>query len=321
MALARLKNLAKLTLLLGAPVAVLALLFSCGVYCGHENRVAVLKFERDWLGFDVTVPGEPVKPEPVKTEPVKTEPVKTEPVKTEPVKTEPVVPPEPVVAVNADALPFVMPEPAPLSGENRAKLDSLVRLKVLVLVDPVLAARQPDWLMYVQRHVTWGSQVLEKQIGVHLDLHGVVRMEEIPQGLADVQEHAREGADLLLVFVDREFRGPIEVPEIIGANVDVMLVQAVGHSPSGHLRGLLFALGQVLGAQPLGESDESWMGGVRVDDARPIKLDATNRMLMLTRKSLGFASPPKPTKDEVPADPRLPSVQDPEPEQPEEESN
>jgi hypothetical protein len=107
MALARLKNLAKLTLLIGAPVAVLVGLFSCGVYCGHENRVAVLKFERDWLGFDVTVPGEP-KPEPVKTEPVKTEPVKTEPVKTEPVKTEPVktepvktepVKTEPVVAV------------------------------------------------------------------------------------------------------------------------------------------------------------------------------------------------------------------------------
>jgi hypothetical protein len=152
MALARLKNLAKLTLLIGTPIALLVGIFSCGVYCGHENRNTVLKFERDWLGFDVTVPGEPVpvktEPPPVKTEPtpVKTEPVKPEPVKTEPtpvVKTEPtpVQPvPEPVVLAKVEEpLPFPMPEPTPLSGESRAKLDDPVRISVKVLVDPALA--------------------------------------------------------------------------------------------------------------------------------------------------------------------------------------
>ena len=316
MAASRIKNLAKLTLLLGVPVAVLVGLFSCGVYCGHENRASVLAFERDWLGFDVTVPGEPVKPEPVKPEPVKPEPVKTEPVKTEPVKTEPVK----TEPAKADELPFPLPEPAPLSGESKAKLDSVVRVSVKVLVDPVLAARQPDWLTYVQRHVTWASQVLEKVVGVHLDLHGVVRMEEIPSGLADVQELPREGADLLLVFVDREFRGPVTMPEIVGGNLDVMLVQAALHSRAGHLRGLLYAVGQVLGAQPLGEGDESWMGGVRVDDSRAIKLDATNRMMMIANKGRPFASPPKQQTD-TPGEPKLPSVEDEEPAPPEEESN
>lgn len=340
MALARVKNLAKLTLLIGTPVAILVGMFSCGVYCGHENRDAVLKFERDWLGFDVAVPGEPVpvKPEPVKTEPVKPEPVKTEPVKTEPtpvkpeptpVKTEPV--PEPVVLAKVeDPLPFPMPEPAPLSGDSRAKLDDPVRISVKVLVDPALAVRRPDWLAYVQRHIAWGSGVLEKQIGLHLDLAGIVKLVDTPRDLSEVQSHAREGANLLLVFVDDEFSRPVAVNGFNNANLDVMVVHAVGRSRSAHLRGLLLAVGQVLGAQPLGPDDEatvqgSWMGAVRVEDTRPIKLDATNRLIMLTHKAYDFTSPslagqPTPSDEPTPAQPTLPSVNDEDPAQPEEEA-
>ncbi len=345
MALARVKNLAKLTLLIGTPIAILVGMFSCGVYCGHENRDAVLKFERDWLGFDVTVPGEPVpvKTEPVKTEPVKTEPVKTEPmpVKTEPVKTEPTpvktepvpVQPEPVVLAKVeDPLPFPMPEPAPLSGDSRAKLDDPVRISVKVLVDPALAVRRPDWLAYVQRHIAWGSLVLEKQIGLHLDLAGIVKLVDTPRDLTEVQSHAREGANLLLVFVDDEFSRPVAVNGFNNANLDVMVVHAVGRSRSAHLRGLLLAVGQVLGAQPLGPDDEatvqgSWMGAVRVEDTRPIKLDATNRLIMLTHKAYDFTSPslagqpsePTPPDEPTPAQPTLPTVHD-EPALPEEEA-
>ncbi|MBL8971981.1 MAG: hypothetical protein JNK56_15440, partial [Myxococcales bacterium] len=59
MASSRIKSLTKLTLLLGAPIALLLALFGTGVHCGHANRAAILGFERDWLGMDVTVP-EPV---------------------------------------------------------------------------------------------------------------------------------------------------------------------------------------------------------------------------------------------------------------------
>jgi hypothetical protein len=86
-----------------------------------------------------------------------------------------------------------MPEPAPLSGESRAKLDDPVRISVKVLVDPALATRRPDWLAYVQRHIAWGSLVLEKQIGLHLDLQGIVKLVDPPRDLSEVQEPRARG--------------------------------------------------------------------------------------------------------------------------------
>jgi hypothetical protein len=119
------------------------------------------------------------------------------------------------------------------------------------------------------------------------------------------------------VFVDEEFTRPLAVNGFNNnahANLDVMVVHAVGRSRSAHLRGLLLAVGQALGANPLGPDDEatvqgSWMGAVRVEDTRPIKLDATNRLIMLTHKAYDFVSPslaPQPTPPTVHDEPALP---------------
>lgn len=54
----RILALAKLGLLFGTPVAVVLGLFSCGVYVGSTRHTGILSFERDWLGFDVDVPGD-----------------------------------------------------------------------------------------------------------------------------------------------------------------------------------------------------------------------------------------------------------------------
>jgi hypothetical protein len=333
MAASRIKNLTKLVLLLGTPVVVLAGLFSCGVYCGHEHRTTVLKFERDWLGMDVTVPGEPVPPkvEPPKTEPPKTEP-KVEPPKVEPPKVEPKVEPpkvepvppttEPVVLARVeDPVPFPVTEPAPLSGDNFARFSEPVRVTVKVLVDPALATRRPDWLAYVQRHVAWSSQVLEKWVGLHLDLHGIVKMEDTPRVLTDLQGYAREGADLLLVFVNDEY-SPVQANVLRDGNLDVMLVHATRGPRAGHLRGLLLALGRVFGAEVLDPDSEearagSWMAGrLAADEASPIKLDAVNRVTMLAHKTMPFASATAaaaPTRPSTPPPDRLPGVGDEEP--------
>lgn len=51
----RIFALGKLGLLFGVPVALVVGLFSCGVYCGSNNRAGITGFERDWLGMDVEV--------------------------------------------------------------------------------------------------------------------------------------------------------------------------------------------------------------------------------------------------------------------------
>lgn len=60
----RIIAIGKLVLLFGTPLAVIFGLFSCGVYCGAQNREGITRFERDFLGLDVAVPGEPAAPAP-----------------------------------------------------------------------------------------------------------------------------------------------------------------------------------------------------------------------------------------------------------------
>ena len=54
----RIFAIGKLVVLFGTPVALVLGLFSCGVYCGVDNRAAILSFEREWLGMDVALPGD-----------------------------------------------------------------------------------------------------------------------------------------------------------------------------------------------------------------------------------------------------------------------
>ncbi|MCA9705717.1 MAG: hypothetical protein KDK70_07710 [Myxococcales bacterium] len=52
----RIFAIGKLVVLFGTPLALIFSLFSCGVYCGVNNRAGIARFERDWLGLDVEVP-------------------------------------------------------------------------------------------------------------------------------------------------------------------------------------------------------------------------------------------------------------------------
>jgi hypothetical protein len=308
----RIKSLTKLTLLLGTPVALLLGLFGGGVYCGHSNRAAILGFERDWLGFDVEVPGEPTKTEPTKTEPTKVEPpkveptpppkvepTKTEPTKVEPPKVEPTPPPkvEPtsvpaaLVAVT-DPVPLTLASPLPLPDDLHGRLAEPVRVRIKVLVDPELVDRRPDWIAYVQRHVAWASQVLEPQIGVRLELRGVVVWSNPTGGDAtalrtDLQARARDGADLLLGFSSRSYSGAPTLPVADDFNLGHALVQANPASRAPHLRGMLQALGLALGA-PAVIDPVSFMSDVLTPDSQAIGLDAASRRRLLERKSLPF---------------------------------
>ena len=319
MASSRLRSLTKLTLLLGVPIALLLGLFGAGVHCGHANRDAVLGFERDWLGMDVALPAktEPVTTDPVKSEPVKSEPVKAEPVKAEP-KPEPVTTPPPetpkpeppsadttprpmaaALTTVTDPVPLTLAPPLPLPDDLHARMAEPVRIRVKVLVDPELVDRRPDWIAYVQRHVVWASEVLEKQIGVRLELRGVVVWSS-PEGssavvqLADLQRRSRDGSDLLLGFTSRGSSDAAPAGATPEFNAGFALVQVNPASRAPHLRGLLRAVGESLGAAAVTDaSSDAWrtgsfMADVRAADSLPIALDADSRRRMLEHKSLPF---------------------------------
>lgn len=324
MTASRLKSLTKLALLLGLPVALLLGLFGGGVYCGHSNRAAILGFERDWLGMNVEVPGEPGKPapekptsepapptraEPPKTEPPKieppkidqapapkvepppVEPTKVEPPPVEPAKVEPTSVPAALVAVT-DPVPLTLASPLPLPDDLHGRLAEPVRVRVKVLVDPELVDRRPDWIAYVQRHVAWASQILEPQLGVRLELRGVVVWSS-PTGrdaaamLTDLQRRSRDGADLLLGLSSRSFAGAPTLAAADEFNAGHALVQANPASRAPHLRGMLHALGQALGATAVADP-ASFMGDVLAPDSQPLGLDADSRRRLLERKSLPF---------------------------------
>lgn len=320
MTVSRLKSLGKLALLLGVPVALLLGLFGAGVHCGFEHRAAILGLERDWLGMDVEVPAEPTRTDPV-AQPVSppaqppTQPPGNgvsqplQPV-VAPVAPSPIPPAQPVaLGVVTEPSPVAIAEAAPLPADLQASLGEPVRVRIKVLVDSELVERRPDWIAYAQRHVAWASQVLERQVGVHLELRGVVAWPG-PNGrdsaalLADLQNRERDGADLLIGLSSRSFVGTpgLAVPE--EQNLGFVVAEANPGSRAPHLRGMLHAIGEAFGAAPL-IGPGTFMGDVITQDRNPIDLDADSRRRILARKGLPFQTLPDaaPVEEEAAATP------------------
>ncbi|HEY8380393.1 MAG TPA: hypothetical protein VIK91_28110, partial [Nannocystis sp.] len=199
MSASRLKSLGKLAILIGLPVAVVVGLFGAGVHVGYENRAAILRFERDWLGLDVEVPGEPasVEVKPAETKRTEAKPAEAKPAETKPAETKaPEKPAEPTPGPSpettptpspegtppasreaqapAEALPIAVADPGPLPPEVQARLLERVKIRVKLVVDAEVFDRRADWIDHAARHVRWASEVLARQLGVELELRGVV---------------------------------------------------------------------------------------------------------------------------------------------------
>jgi hypothetical protein len=322
MSAARLKSLGKLVVLIGLPVAFVVGLFGAGVYVGHGHRTAILSFERDWLGLDVAVPGEPSKPTsdtakpepkpevkpPTSPEPPKPEP-KPEPTP-EPPKPEPTTTPEPKPVETPvapprgpDPIPVAVAEPAPLPPELQARLAEPLRIRVKVVVDEEVFDRRSDWIDYAERHVRWASQVLLRQLGVELELRGVVASPTTwssgQVAFADLEKVGSDGADLVIGLGGRTIRTPLQVKAGSAAEKHhASTAIAFGSdptSPAPHLRGLLRAVTHAMGGDPIAA------------DADPIAFSAEDRRIILERKHLPFtpevedAPPPaQPADDAAP---------------------
>ncbi len=179
--------------------------------------------ERDWLGLDVTVPGEPSKPRSETTKPgtPKLEPPKPEPPKPEPTTTprsrKPGRRPRPSLTPGRwrrrppkRSRRRRRPRPTCRSRspsrrrcpELQARLGEPLKLRVKVVVDEEVFDRRSDWIDYAERHVRWASQVLLRQLGVELELRGVVAWPTAwssgQVAFADLERVGSDGADLVL---------------------------------------------------------------------------------------------------------------------------
>ncbi|WP_434422556.1 hypothetical protein [Nannocystis pusilla] len=321
MSATRLKSLGKLVVLIGLPVAFVVGLFGAGVYVGHGHRTTILSFERDWLGLDVTVPGEPskptsdtAKPEPPKPEPPKPEPPKPEPTTTpEPAKPEPTTTPEPTPKPvetppkpvetpppPATGLPVAVAEPAPLPPELQARLGEPLKLRVKVVVDEEVFDRRSDWIDYAERHVRWASQVLLRELGVELELRGVVAWPTAwssgQVAFADLERVGNDGADLVIGLGGRSIRTPVQAgPTTAKHHATAAIAFSTDPtSPAPHLRSLLRAVTQAMGSDPV------------AIDADPIAFSAEERRILLERKHLPFTAevvedaPPQPADEAAP---------------------
>lgn len=311
MSAARLKSLGKLAVLIGLPVAFVVGLFGAGVYVGHGHRTAILSFERDWLGLDVVVPGEPSRPAPPdKPEPkpevaptpkpeVTPEPAKPEPSKpdTTPEPAKPTPTPEPAKPVEAprglDSIPVAVADPAPLPPELQARLGEPLKIRIKVVVDDEVFDRRSDWIDYVERHVRWASQVLLRQIGVELELRGVIARPMTwssgQAAFADLEAVGSDGADLVLGLGGRTIRTPVQAGPTTAKNQasTAIAFSSDPTSPAPHLRGLLRAVTQAMGSDPIAADSET------------IAFSVEERRILLERKHLPFT----PEAEDSPAPP------------------
>ncbi|MEZ4454502.1 MAG: hypothetical protein R3B09_33935 [Nannocystaceae bacterium] len=324
MSTTRVKALAKLFLLLGLPVTALAGLFGGGVYLGHSHRATILYVEKEWLGMDVVVPSngpwidaqiarakdpKAVKPEATKpsetpeTQP-ETKPPETTPTETKTPETKPPDAPEttpPKSPESPETAPPTLLDPPvrprmpvtvaladTVSDDLRGPFHAAYTLKIKALVDPGVA---PDAFTYVQRTLEWTSQVLGNQLGVDLELTGVVRWDGAPGSLC---EHPREGADVILGFSRQAFNNS---DPIVGDGC-ALVPTSPRSRQAPHLRPALFSLGRLLGAAAIGDPGSeawragSWMADVLADDAQPVSLDPESRRAMLLAKDAAAQGEP-----------------------------
>lgn len=307
MSVARLKSLVRLFLLIGLPIALVLGLFGAGVYCGQGHRETILAAER-WVGFGGEVAEDPKpepkpdpKPDPTPTTEPKPDP-KPEP-KPEP-KPDPKPEPTPEVRPAETEIPVPVTPPEPLATpELQYRLSELLKVRVKLVVDAELLDRRPDWIDYAQRHVAWASPLLERQLGVQLDLRGVVAWPRAwsngQDALAALNQVSREDVDLVLALGGRSVATPkqIDVGPALGfSHAPAAFAFANPGSRAPHLRSLLRAVTQAMGGDPVGDP--------QVGDDTPIAFSASDRRIILDRKHLPFARAPEapPAPEEAPDD-------------------
>src|SRR5690606_574426 len=118
----------------------------------------------------------------------------------------------------AAAVPVLVAEPEALPPDLQRRLGEPVKVRVKVVVDAELFDRRRDWIDQAERQIGWASQVLTQQLGVELELRGVVAWPATwssgQAGLGDLGEIGSDGADLVLGLGGRNLRGDVQASPV-----------------------------------------------------------------------------------------------------------
>jgi hypothetical protein len=213
----------------------------------------------------------------------------------------------------SESIQKIDPASAPPADANRddtnlANLRAVpVTKQIKILVADGYAASQSDWIAQTVRAVSTASRIFNTEFGIELRVVGVVRwLDALPdmtnrELLTNLRKHPREGADMLLGFVDKELGGDsyslgAPDPNSPYNGAYGLVGRAIASEPS-FLRGVLCSVGHLLGAEQVTDTQSeayrlgSWMSSARPPSDRPPWIDMPNRKRILLRKSLPSWNP------------------------------
>ena len=310
--------LLKLFLLL---IVVLTLL-SCGVYLGSTNREAVLHFEREYFGMNVGDKSQVTKEisEPLDeptAEATLTWKALPQIERREIINEQhfnemgPVALPRTELTplpqeVSVAALPSTADEvalPKEPMDYLRINMELPVTIRLRVLVDYEYTAGHPDWMSKIQSLTAQASRIFMENFGMDLDLVGlgiwpVTTSGRSPRQLyMDLKQRSREGADVLLGFVNRELGldayalSRTSKPDVNGA----FGILGKDGNTSCFFMGILRCISHLFGAEEVEdiESKEyqlgTWMSNRPLPQGHTPWIDAINRRRILENKIKPFA--------------------------------
>lgn len=182
-----------------------------------------------------------------------------------------------------------------------------VQVRVKVLVDERWAARQPQWLVSVQRTLALASRAYHNRAGIDIVMTGVVRWPTALDGYdarslhADLRRRPREGADMLLGFLGvtlpASAAGLGAPPAGSLFNGAYALVPMSPGAAAPHLHGVLRAVGMMLGARPIARgagaahTQGSWMADAPLRQGQEPWLDLQNLQRLHGRRGRPFEAP------------------------------
>jgi hypothetical protein len=174
--------------------------------------------------------------------------------------------------------------------------------QIKVLVSDAYANSHSDWITQALQAVVSASRVFSTVFGIELRVTGVVKWIDASPSMDDdalfmnLKKHDREGADILLGFVDRNLSGiayskgaPSIIRSYHGAHG---LVEISEGSEGLFLKSMLRSVGHLFGAEEITDKTNeayrlgSWMSDAEQSPGQSPWIDPVNRKRILLHKSL-----------------------------------
>lgn len=188
----------------------------------------------------------------------------------------------------------------PADLQDQKSIPIVKRIKVLV--DDEYASIHSDWITLTARAISIASQIYSTEFGIELKLVGVMRWYDTLSYMSDEQlleslkKHEREGADMVLGFVNRDLESStyaLGVPRDGSPYNGAYSVLGISDpQEQTFYRGVLRSIGHLFGAREVIDKQSeayrlgSWMSDAPQSVDRSVWIDWENRKRILQHKSL-----------------------------------